>query len=270
MYQRLGRGSQRRTRIPLLSGQRARPPSQREQRLQITPLPHLRSHRLHRGDRLRPPLGDRHQSEMPGRRVHLRSPPQGAEHRHPRRVERLPQHPLVPFGGHLVEDHPGDPHLRVPGGETVHQRGHGPGLRGRVHDQHHGRPQQLRHMSGGGQLTLPRGPVEQPHHTFDDGEITAARPVGEQRRDQLRPAHVGVEVPPHPPGGERVIPGIDVVGPDLVRGHGKPRAAKAAISPVATVVLPLPDEGAATTSRGTEELTTRCLSGPSGRRPSDA
>ena len=46
----------------------------------------------------------------------------------------------------------------------------------------------------------------------------------------------------------------------------RPRADSAAINPVATVVFPLPDEGAAMTSRGTE-LTTRCPSAPSAWHP---
>ncbi|CAM5683663.1 hypothetical protein SALBM217S_02267 [Streptomyces griseoloalbus] len=155
---RRGRGNQSLTRIPPRTVQRPRTPSKRDQRRQITPAGHLRGHRGNSLDSHSPPLGHRHQPQMPRRRLHLSGPPQNPHHRHPDGVQRLPQQPLVPVRGHLVQDHAPDPHLRVPAHEPVHQRRHRPSLRRRVDHQHHRRPQQLRDLRGRRQLPLPRRP----------------------------------------------------------------------------------------------------------------
>ncbi len=64
-------------------------------------------------------------------------------------------------------------------------------------------------------------PVEQAHHPFDDGEVRAAGPVGEQRGDARRAAEHRVEVAARPAAGQRVVAGIDVVRADLVRGDAQ-------------------------------------------------
>jgi hypothetical protein len=211
---------------------------------------------------------------MPRRRIHLRSPPQHTQHRHPGSVQRLPQQRLMPIGRNLVEDHPPDPNLRIPGSKPMHQRGNRPRLRRSVDNKNNRRPQQLRHMRRGRQLPFPRSPVEHPHHTLDDSEVTPASPMREQRPDQLRPAQIRVEVPPHPPGRERVIPGIDVVRPDLVRRHGKPPRGERGHQPRS-------NSGLATTGRrrgnnqprngggqgSHDSVTTRYPADPSDRRP---
>ncbi|CAM5692557.1 hypothetical protein SBADM41S_01890 [Streptomyces badius] len=89
------------------------------------------------------------------------------------------------------------PPIRTSGsheGEPVDQGRHRPGLRGGVHHQHHGRLQQLGDLRGRRQLPLPRGTVVQPHHALDHGEVASRRPVREERGDEIRPAHVRVEI----------------------------------------------------------------------------
>ena len=75
-----------------------------------------------------------------------------------------------------------------------------------------------------------------------------AEPCSEQRRDQLLADHERVEVAAEPAGGERVVARVDVVRADLERADPQPARRSAAIRPVATVVLPLPEAGAAMTT----------------------
>lgn len=159
---------------------------------------------------------------MPRRRIHLRNPPQNPQHRNPTPLQSLPQQLLMPIRSNLVEDHPPDPHPGVPRSKPMHKSSNRPRLRRGIDHQHHRRPQKLRDLSGGPQLPFPTSPVEQPHDPFDNGDVTPKGPMREQRPDQLRPTEISVKIPPHPPGGERVIPGIDVIRPHFVRGHGKP------------------------------------------------
>src|SRR5262249_21654330 len=61
--------------------------------------------------------------------------------------------------------------------------------------------------------------VVQAHDPFHYRDIGARGAVQEKRRDELLPAQHRVEVTARPPGGERVVTRVDVVGTDLVTGH---------------------------------------------------
>ena len=98
--------------------------------------------------------------------------------------------------------------------------------RRRVDHEHDRRPQQLGHVRGGGELAPPRRAVEQPHHALDHRDVGAGAAVARQGRDQLRPGEERVEVPPRPPGGQRVVARVDVVGPDLEALHAQPARAQ--------------------------------------------
>jgi hypothetical protein len=160
--------------------------------------------------------------------VQLLQPADGAEHRHPRRLQRLAEDRLVPVAADPVEDDAAEPDAGVEGGEPVHQRGHRPRLRGTVHHEQDRRPQQPGDVRGGGEARLDRrvrGPVEQPHDALDDGDVgrpRVQRAAQEQRGDPLLADHPGVEVAARAPGGEAVVAGVDVVGADLVRRDGEP------------------------------------------------
>ena len=96
-----------------------------------------------------------------------------------------------------------------------------------------------------------------------------ARAVREQRRDPC-PRRTAPGPGSGPGARSRAHGSRGRCSPGRPCARTRPARAprSAAISPVATVVLPCPDAGAATTRRGT--FTTRCPSGPSGRRPSGA
>src|SRR5207245_7173571 len=68
--------------------------------------------------------------------------------------------------------------------------------------------------------------VEQAHHAFDDGDLSAGGAVPEQRRDQVVAAQERVQVPRRPARGQRVVAGVDVVGADLVPGDRQPPRAQ--------------------------------------------
>ena len=88
--------------------------------------------------------------------------------------ERLAQQLLVVIRADAVEDHASDLDVGIEGAIAVHDRGRRARHRGGVHDQQHGRVQQLRDVRGRGQLTTPRGAVEESHDAFDDREVGAA------------------------------------------------------------------------------------------------
>ena len=111
-------------------------------------------------------------------------------------------------------------------------------------------------------------PVEKAHHPFDHGDVGTGGAVCVQRPNQLLPHQNRIQVATDAPGRQRVVARVDEVRADLERRDGWPACRSAPIKPVATVVFPLPDAGAATTTAGT--VTTRCPSGLCGRRPSDA
>ena len=58
-------------------------------------------------------------------------------------------------------------------------------------------------------------------------------------------------VAPGRPAAERVVTRVDVIGPRFERRHDVPAERNAPIGPVLTVVLPLPEAGAAVTTAGT-------------------
>ena len=160
-----------------------------------------------------------------------------------------PQDLLVPVGADPVEDDPAQPHPRVVAAEPVRRARppSGPARR---------RPRRAAPGAPSSRATCAvepverrAAPVEQAHDALDHRDVRAGGAVQEQRHDQLLADQHRVEVAPGPAGGQRVVAGVDVVRADLVRRtpHG-PRPRSAAISPVATVVLPCPEAGAATTN----------------------
>ena len=177
-----------------------------------------RGHRVHRRPRRDTVLRGGHQPQMPRRHGQLHPSRKRAEHRHPDLVARRPQHGRVPLAADPVEHHAGDRRRWIERPEPVQQRRHAPRLPSTIHDQHHRRTQQPRHVR---RRAVPVGqpPVEQPHHAFDDRHIRARRTVPEQRRHAMLADQHRIEVPPRPPGREGVVAGVDVVGADLEGSH---------------------------------------------------
>ena len=113
--------------------------------------------------------------------------------------------------------------------------------------------------------------VEQAHDALDDGDVglrrrrarTAAR-CARCRPATGRGCGRGARWPARGSRG-RCSPGRPCAGTPPARG-GAARPCR----PVATVVLPLPEAGGRDHDAGHHGLTTRCPSGPSGRRPSGA
>ncbi len=267
-----GPGTGLRGRVPGHVRQRRHPARQRQQRLQIAALAHPRGQLPYRLHRLGAAFGDRHQAQMPRGRTGLPGTPQRAQHRHPRRVHRLAQQRLMTLRADLVEDHPGQPHLRIPGREAVHQRGHRPGLRGGVHHQHHRRPQQLRHLRRRRQFAPTGRAVEQPHHALHDRQVRARRAVQEQRGDPLRAAQIRVQIAAGAAGGQGVVARVDVVRPDLVRrdrqtGLGEGRHQAGGDGRLARAGGGRGDDETGDRGPGHAQLTIRYPAGPSGRRP---
>src|SRR5690606_33014058 len=76
---------------------------------------------------------------------------------------------------------------------------------------------------------LPRrtGPaVEQPQHTFHNGQTSTAGAVPEQRSDELFPAQHRIEIAPRAVRGQPVVARVDVVGADFERRHPLPAVAQ--------------------------------------------
>ena len=69
-------------------------------------------------------------------------------------------------------------------------------------------------MGGGGKSISADLPVEQTHDAFDDrnvGGLRRPRAVQQQRRHQVLPAKIGIEVASGPTGRQRVIARVDVI-----------------------------------------------------------
>ena len=229
-----------------------------------------RTQRGQRGARLRLALVCRHEAEMALRRGHAAVAAQRPEHGDAEVGERLAEELLVVIRADAVEDHAGHPDVGIEGAIAVHDRGRRARHRGGVHDQQHGRVQQLRDVSGRGQLTTPRGAVEESHDAFHDCEVGALLPVPRERRNQLGTAQKGVEVAPRPSGGERVVARIDVVGPDLEALHDAPSRAQRADQAAGHGGLPGARARARDDDAGDHGATTRCPAARGCRHPSGA
>lgn len=162
---------------------------------------------------------------------------------------------------HPIENDPGDPDPRLGGmrHETVQQGRQALAIPFRIHHQHHRCPEQSCDLRRGS-LRIADAPVEKSHDPFDHGDVGIPAAVPKQRTDQVATHQHAVEVAPRPPGSQRVVPGIDIVRPHLERRHPVTRVPQRAIKPVATVVFPLPEAGAAITTAGT--LANTVLNGP--------
>ncbi len=207
-------------RAPGGRGERPGSGGQRDHRVQVHRVRDQRGETLDGPPRRVRALRRWHQAEVAGRGSDRVVPPQRAQHRDPEAGQRGPQDLLVPGRPDPVQHHPGQSHPRVVGGEPADQRGDGPSLRGRVDDQQHRRAKQPGHVRG---RSLGRGaaPVEQAHHSLHHRDVGAGRAVPQQRRDQILAAQHRVQVAARPPGRDRVVPGIDVVGAHLVPGAGQ-------------------------------------------------
>ena len=140
---------------------------------------------------------------------------------------------LVPAGGHPVEDDPGHRGARIEPGEAGRDRPGRPAHRRGVDDQHDRRAEQAGDVRGRAEARIPGAfpgarvrSVEQAHHALDDGDVRATGTVREQRDDPVRAAQERVQVPGRPPGGQRVVAGVDVVRADLVAGDREPGGAQ--------------------------------------------
>ena len=152
--------------------------------------------------------------------------------------------PRVPIGADPVEDHPADAHRRVEGGEAVHERGHRPSRAARVHDEHHRRPQQSRHM-GGRARTRPgrrrRRTVPSRLRRRRRRPPRVARRAGTAARSGPPPTSHGSRLRPGRPGGQGVVAGVDVVRADLVRADGQAARAQRGEQPGGHGRLAVPD-----------------------------
>ena len=211
-----------------------------------------------------------HEAEVPlgGRNAVVAA--QCAEHGNAEIAERLAQQLLVVIRADAVEDHARHLHVRVERAIAVHDGRRRAGHRCGIDDEQHRRVQQLRDVRGRGQLTAPRGSVEQPHDAFDDGDVGAALAMADERRDQLGPAQEGVEVAPGPARGERVIARIDVVGPDLVALHDAPARAQRADQAAGDRRLPGARARPGDHDAGDHAATTRSPAAPGCPHPSGA
>ncbi len=194
----------------------------------------------------------------------------------------LTQHRLVPVRSDPVEDHPGDPHRRVEGRESVQQGGDAVALAAGVDHQHHRRPQESgdlgrRASRYSGHLALDAA-VEQAHDALDDSDVGTGAAMPVQRADQLLADEHWVEVAARPPGGQGVIARVDEIGTDLERRHRVAGLAQRTHQTRCHRGLP-----AARCRRGdhhrrsghlstasARKITTRCPSGLYGRHPSGA
>ena len=120
---------------------------------------------------------------------------------------------------------------------------------GGVHDQQHRRIEQPRDVRGGPLGRAPR-PSNRPMTPSMTAMSAPAAPWREQRRDQVLAAQHRVQVAARPPGRQRVVAGVDVVGPDLVPGHRQAAGAQRRHQPGGHGGLAVPGRGRGHTSRG--------------------
>lgn len=149
-----------------------------------------------------------------------------------------------------------------------------------VDHQHHRSAQQTGDLRGGpaGDADGVRidAAVEQAHHAFDHGDVATVAAMQEERADEVLPHQHGVQIAARPPGGQRMIAGIDEVGAHLERRDAVP-------GPPQRPHQAGGDGGLAATRRGRGDddgghahadpltmpnLTIRCRADPCGRRPS--
>ena len=192
----------------------------------------------------------------------------GPEHRHARVLARLAQHLLVARRADPVEDHPGDPDRESSNVEKpVQQRGElwlWPRRRRPGSPARRAARRRARSTRPPGRHGVVDAAVEQAHHALDDGDVRAdAARAGTAAPISSSPTSTRVQVAAGPPGGQRVIAGVDVVGADLERRDPVPGAAAARRSnPLPPWSFRCPRR--ARRSPPPESVTTRCPSGPCG------
>ena len=197
-------------------------------------------------------LGRGDEPQVPRRHGERLAAGQRAEHRQPDLGRGRAQHLLVPGRPDPVEHRTRQVDRGVEGTEAVQQRGDAARLAAGVDDQHDRRAEQPGDLRGRPR-TVGQPPVEQPHHALDDRDLGARRgAVPRQRRDPVdadeRPGRGCARAGPRRACGSR---GRCSPGPTLNGASRRcPRRRSAAMSPVATVVFPDPEAGAATTTAG--------------------
>ena len=177
---------------------------------------------------------------------------QGAEHRHPHVLQRLPQQRLVPVGAHLVEDHA---RRSAPAGPRTRSRAPAPPPTATARR----RP---RRAPPGRAAAWPPGRWRRARPGRSPRRTAPSRPRRRPGRSRARRARTAGPISSGPhmyasrlrpgrPVGQRVVAGVDVVGPDLVRRHGEPAPARTRPSaPWRRWSCRCPTTGAAMTRRG--------------------
>ena len=153
-------------------------------------------------------------------------------------------------GTDLVEDHPGDRHVWLQGGVAVHHGGHGGRHGRRVHHQQDRRLEQAGHV-GCRRRGSVAGAVEQAHDAFDEEQVAARSGPGRRAgATASTPQSQASRLRGGRPEARAWYPGSMKSGPTLAAAGRWPAWRRAAISPVATVVLPTPEWVPPITSRG--------------------
>ncbi len=162
------------------------------------------------------PLIGRNQSEVARRGHDAVIALEHAEYGYAGRLERPADLIGVPDRTGLVEDDAHDPHGRVEGDHALDDSRDRPGGGRDVDDQHDRGSGHGCHVGGRGETVAADLTVIQAHDALDDRDVRAGGTVEEQRDEPFLADQVRVEVATGLAGGERVIAGVDVVGPDLV------------------------------------------------------
>ena len=122
----------------------------------------------------------------------------------------------------VVEDHGLHGHFPVESGEPRHQGGGAAGHGLSVHHEHHRGGEDLRQVGGAPPFVQGSRPVEEPHHSLDDGDIGRGCAPGEELQEPPPGQEHGVQVSAGASRRGGMEPGVDVVRPGLEGLHRQP------------------------------------------------
>ena len=164
-------------------------------------------------------LAGLHQTEMPFGKDQCCIARDRTEHGQTEHGDGLAGQPRVARTADLVEDHAADAHICIVRHEAArHGRG-GLRLRGHVEHQNHGETIACGKIgAGAGAASLTLDAVEQPHGTFDDGDVCGAC-FHHQRVKQGRPHRPAIQIDAAAAGCRSVKGGIDEIRAGLGRTH---------------------------------------------------
>ena len=169
----------------------------------------------------------RHKAQVPAGQLRQRPPGHGGHHgRHARGLQRLGQQDPVAHGAAVVGDDPGHPHLSLEGGKALDHGGEASRHAVDVGHEDHGGLEPGGDLGRASLEAVGRGPVEETHDAFDDGDVGIGRGARNELLHVIASHHPAVEVVAGPSRGDGKVRGVEEVGPHLEGLYPRAPAAK--------------------------------------------